>query len=268
MANFIKLLTDKGLEDLKKFAQGNLAIYANETLDKARFSTFEFTQCLLQNDTFPTLYDADDSISLWENDFRNSLLIYRFFAENEVPLTLLHDERLMAYITHFIYLDYMKKRWPIDDKHGDKRVLDRYFFRRAPYARNGILMLFWPAYLIAQVTELGNEELFEKKLRCFFENRVVLDRVLENNYSRNPAIFDMCVTSFLEWGDRADIVGHGRSRLLAKNINNVLAVTSLDAMSFDDGLAIIEGLFESIANGDFDNKASTSDDSEEEDEEE
>lgn len=263
----IKMLTEKGKDELFKDATTQKEFYRATAIEPSKYGMFDYPESVLSDDKYPELLDANENEPLWETDFKNSLKVYYFFANNRVPLSLMTDVRYMAYLTHFVFFDYMKKRWPIGEKRNIGRIKSQYFFNRSPSARNGILRLFWPAFLIAQSTDEGDEKTFENKLHCFFRNRIALDRILERNFSRNPLLLDHCIRAIMDLSDESLITSHGRSGLLGKMVVNVLSVSSLDAMDPKDSYGIVSSLTNDIANGLFDYKFNDSDDANVEDDE-
>lgn len=259
MSKKIELLTEKGKKDLMDFALEHPEMYQNDKINLAPYSTFQMNDVEIKDEyPFPVLDESVPQKDLWRVDYENSLKIYYFFIKNEIPISLMFDERYMALLAHREYFSYMSKRWPITERHNEGRIKSQYFFSRAPYARHGILRLFWPAYLISERS--SNLDEFKTKLECFFKNRVALDRILERSFSRNPNLLDACIRSILELGDGSLITGHGRSGILGKQINNILSVTSLDALGDDEAYNIIKKLVQDIANGQYDYKANLKDD--------
>jgi hypothetical protein len=263
----IVLFTSKGLDDFKDACLKNPALYQGPAPSLQQYGTFLYPDFSLDSN-YPTLLDTNDKDPKWFTDYQNSLLIYRYFGSQAVPLSIMFDERYMAHLTNHEFFEYMTKRWPVGGEHIDKRIKSLYFFQRAPHARNGILRLFWPAYLIAQTNAEESKETFEKKLYCFFKNRIALDRVLERNFSRNGVIFDCCIEAIMNLKEEETITGKKRSGILGKNIVNLLGVTSLDSMSRDEIYAITEKLVKDIAAGVYDfEKDKKKKDDEDEDEE-
>lgn len=87
------------------------------------------------------------------DDWKNAYLIFN--SMKNLPTIYARDERLWAYLTHFIYWDYMKTRW----YNSNIDLASRYFFKgnasgdtisvsSIPYTRNGIGRLWWGAYVV------------------------------------------------------------------------------------------------------------------------
>jgi len=63
-------------------------------------------------------------------DAENSKIIYT--ALRDLPLTLAIDERFWTYLTHVVFWDYMKARWPLESALATKEPVaylrEHYFF--------------------------------------------------------------------------------------------------------------------------------------------
>lgn len=249
----VRLLTEKGLDQIKADQKEIVDFYQQTKIDPTKYESFDYPDIEFQDSEYPKLEDQNEGEDLRKVDYRNSLILSRFFGKNNAPLSLLHDERYMAYLTHFVYFDYMKKRWPIKAGDESSRAVSQYTFFRAPYARNGILRLFWPAYLIAQASSTTDE--FEKKLYNYFANRLLLDRALERKYSVNPKILDLLIEVLMKFPDKTLLTGKNRSGILPKLVQNILATTSLDTMDRDAAFEIVNRAAQDVASGKYDHKS-------------
>jgi|GEM_PF-5482599 len=248
-AKEILMLTNDGLANLQK---REFEAYTRPSFPSDNEPTFAYPGKTLTGNypdlSDPSVYSKND---VWQADFQNSKTIGAFFDSNELPLSLLFDERYMAYLTHYVYFPYMKKRWPLKEgKAWEKRRNSRYCFDRAPSARHGILSLYWPRYLINQGENDLNRQ--DAKLKCYFENRNCLDRLLERTYSRNVAIFNDVLDAILSLPNPKLISSNGRSHLLGKLINNTLSVVSLDAMAPEKRKLVIAQTVKAVAEGNYD----------------
>jgi hypothetical protein len=80
-----------------------------------------------------------------KNDAENAKRIYIWLIKLTPALAM--EERLWAYLTHCVFQDYMKARWPADNANAIQR---RYLFEGKSFAalsRNGIARLWWAGYL-------------------------------------------------------------------------------------------------------------------------
>lgn len=263
---FVKLLTDKSLKALKDYELSNLNAFMGEGPKIEDYETFNYPYAKLEMEEYPALEFVSESSELWETDFRNSLTLFRALAaagqgEGRFPLSVLFDERYMAYLSHFVYFNYMQNRWPVKGEQNAGRASSQYFFKRAPEARHGILRLIWPAYLIsAGLEENEGSEVFEKRLKFFFKNRLTFDRILERRFSRGPKLFSIVLKAVSDLQDPSSISRNGRSGLLGKVLNNVLGTISLDSMDEGEVYKIVYDVAERIANGSYDTRADKRDD--------
>jgi hypothetical protein len=113
----------------------------------------------------PTEIFLDDSIILDPNksDMENSISLYG--AVKGLTEVQASDERLWVFLTHNIYWDYMRKRWPIEETQNPiSRIRDRYFMRNMnleSITRNGIARLWWYAHLTHDSSRENPFELLE-----------------------------------------------------------------------------------------------------------
>ena len=247
----VRLLTDNGLIQLKKASEEHPEYYVDTDPNIDDFDTFDYPDFIIPADEYPALkIPEDDGKSVNENDYNNSLILYRFFSENRIPLSLLFDPRYVSYLTHFVYLDYMRVRWPKDGTKSKGRIQDRYFFQRAPYGRQGILGLFWPAYLISLGTD--DRKVFSERLHFYFcGDRTLRDSVIEHAYSRNPKLFAAILNNLNSLGADDKFTGK-RADAYTKVIQNTLTVTSLDLLPDEELAAVLKTQLKSILAGDYD----------------
>lgn len=247
----IKLLTDNGLIQLKKASEEHPEFYRDVNPNVADFDTFDYPDLEIPAEEYPPLETPEAGGNGFnENDFHNSITLYKFFSLNRIPLSLLFDSRYVSYLTHFVYLDYMRARWPKEGVKSKGRIQDRYFFQRAPYGRQGILGLFWPAYVISLGTD--NPKTFKERLHFYFcGDRTLRDSVIEHVYSRNPKLFAAILNNLKTIGPE-DRFTSKRADAYTKVIQNTLTVTSLDLLPDDDLASVLDSQLKSILSGDYD----------------
>lgn len=119
----IKLLTDNGLIQLKKASEEHPEFYSDVSPNPDDFDTFDYPDFTIPAESYPELeIPESNSKNINENDYGNSLILYRFFSENRIPLSLLFDPRYVSYLTHFVYLEYMRARWPKEGVKSKGRI--------------------------------------------------------------------------------------------------------------------------------------------------
>lgn len=226
----IKLLTDDGLTKLMADSKEHIEWYASNFPSKS-YDTFTYPNFYCDAKDYPTLELPNPEKSAAEEDYEKAKILYEFFSENKFPLSLLFDARYQAYLTHFVYWDYMKARWPIGPEKGIGTVKARYFIDKGPKSRPGILGLFWPVYLIDHANVKNNtKDDKEARIRYYFcGNRIVRDKIVEHAYATNPDLFVAIIDNLRNGGD-SEIKKKVYSEAYSCLITNALSVLSLDIM--------------------------------------
>jgi hypothetical protein len=108
------------------------------------------------------------------------------------------DTRLWAYLTHVVFPDYTRSRWPIpgDVQKARRSIADHWFIRGrglASLRRNSIARLWWAARLTHKPWECAGFETFEQTdpytyLRVLFSNQDIYQGLLERTYGSSRAI--------------------------------------------------------------------------------
>jgi len=140
----------------------------------------------------------DDKRNLF--DLENSILLY----ENLIGMdeTKASDPRLWTYLTHVIFWNYMRKRWPVEGvENPTGRIIDRYhmkYLKLESLVRNGISRLWWYTHLTIDEKRKDKYEITRVLLskaditvgimeRTFGSNKNIRIALLEF-LSKNPAI--------------------------------------------------------------------------------
>lgn len=256
----IRLLTDKGLIDLKKASEEHPEFYTNKDPNPDEYDCFEYPDFSVPADDYPELMlPASDEESVNENDYQNSLILYRFFSKNRIPLSLIFDPRYLSYLTHFVYIRYMRHRWPTEGIKFKGRIPSRYFCDKTPYGRQGVLGLFWPAYLISLSTD--EPSVFKKRLHYYFcGNRTLRDSIIEHKYSRNPWLFSSIMENIASNDDAGVKLTGKKGKTYPKVVQNMLSVTSLDLLEKPELENILNEQVKIIASGAYDGAADFDDD--------
>lgn len=176
-------------------------------------------------------------------DAENAKIIYSAFMG--LPLTLAIDERFWAYLTHVVFWDYMRKRWPLDNAlqltDGPVSYLrEHYFFmgnRDRALIRNGLSRLWWYGYISHDATRGNPFELTEVLL----EKLDIAQQLLERSYSRNGTITKTILSMLVEKQAIGKPFSH-RSlfRPVVMHLNAIGGVTILDALIEDDIREIVD----------------------------
>ena len=275
----IRMMTDMGLDALKAHIADHLEAYQKPKfiVEGEDYSTAVYPGFSPRALSYPALhfdpnepFSSNDGNVKWQIDYENAKILFDFFTseENAFPISLITDQRYIVYLTHYVYFDYMKWRWPVIPSKDEKeikaavnRVLTRYCYGRAPYARNAILSLFWICAIVYRST--SNKQEGDDLLKCYFQTRNAFDRILERTFSHNIDVFTNCLKAVNSLSDYKLITAHGRDKKLGLLLNNELGVVSLDALPKEDCYNIIDQFVKDIANGKYDYHKDAGDDSEE-----
>lgn len=176
-------------------------------------------------------------------DLENTKIIYSKLKN--LPLTLAIDERFWAYLTHVVFWDYMRARWPLGDKKDKKKTEEylrtRYLFMPNPdrrLVRNGISRLWWYGHVSYDASRTNPFELTKALL---YKKLDVAQSLLERSYSRNKTITKTILSMLVEkeaagtpFSDRPTF------RPLVMHLNGIGGVTMLDSLVEDDIRNIVE----------------------------
>jgi len=229
------LLTDRSLKSLKADYSTHTDLYHEDKFPSDLLQTFVSEENLKDFSNYPELKDKGQEEEQWLSDYNNGLSLTTFFVDHDFPISLIVDERFVAYLTHSVYFEYMKKRWPVDEQHVN-RINERYLFMKFPLSRNGIVRLCWPIIVTADFS-LDDPYKYSK---VAFQYAGTVDKLLERKFSRNRSLLKACLQAISELPDPKEIVNKNRSGMLGKRLNNILSVISLDALTYDETLAVVK----------------------------
>lgn len=91
----------------------------------------------------PQLLIAGDDTAA--HDAANAQRVFEWLSKLTPAIAM--EERLWAYLTHVVFAEYMRARWPVT---GASAIHRRYLFEGKSFAslsRNGIARLWWAAFL-------------------------------------------------------------------------------------------------------------------------
>lgn len=127
------------------------------------------------------------------NDFQSSITLYENLNLNETQAS---DKRLWVYLTHVIFWDYMRERWPIKKNREYKpvnRIRDRYLLTTLnlrTLTRNGISRLWWYTHLTVDEDRKNKYELTEILLSRADLTVGITERALGSSYNARTAILE------------------------------------------------------------------------------
>ena len=251
---YVNLLTDKALSNMKAAIKEHPEYYSAEEYPKELLQ-FEPVPDFELEDDFPELQNRKADQSIYDVDCENSIILANFANKNQIPISLISDQRFEAYLTHVVYFDYMKQRWSIDDKNaGANRIESRYFFGKQYYSRCETLKLFWIGLIGHRAGKLGLPEGEEDPwfyTRYIYKHFAMVEKLFERAFAKSPKIIKEVLDAMIAIGD-VSLLSRGLPskdgkcpqdlQRFGKRINNVLAVVSLDALSLEDGSAFMQNV--------------------------
>jgi hypothetical protein len=210
---------------LRKDASANLSKYGGdtswmETLSDGKAYVHESSLVI---DPPPQLVITQGDNA--QNDAENAKRIYTWLIKLTPALAM--EERLWAYLTHCVFQDYMKARWPANDAGAIQR---RYLFEGKSFdslSRNGIARLWWAGYLTRDVKRENPFQLTE----TLFLRQDVHTSLLERRIGKCTKV-RAAVLDFLRENSAwlsSEAFGR-RIQVLLKELNLLGGVAILDAL--------------------------------------
>ena len=140
----IKVFTTPFLQRLGQRLQSEDVIRGYVAGKAPSFSASDIKDTILEIEELPKL-DADLTA------FENARALYE--SLRGLDRTMASDQRLWAWLAHVPFMDYMVKRWPVEDQPKEKRAhyIAQHWFVEAQtgrsYLRNSIALLWWGAHM-------------------------------------------------------------------------------------------------------------------------
>lgn len=182
-------------------------------------------------------------------DFENTKRVYE--GLKHIDRIQASDERFWAYLTHYKFWSYMKRRWPIDDviQSPANRIRDRYLFtgsKSKALVRNGLARLWWYGFLSYDSENSSNPyELTELLVGVHDIAHSVLERSFSN--CRNVTLAILSVIGKYRNDERVAKYRYNKEkgfrafyRHLLILLNYVAGVTVLDVLDREDVETILE----------------------------
>lgn len=176
------------------------------------------------------------------NDAENAKRIYTWLSKLTPALAM--EERLWAYLTHVVFIDYMKARWPVENVNTIQR---RYLFEGKSFAslsRNGISRLWWAGFLTHDGLRKNPFELTETLFLRQDIHVSLLERSISKCKSARFAVLDF-LRENNEWFSTKSF--GKRIQLLLKEMNLLGGVVILDAVPPEDLRLFLKKAGESLA---------------------
>ena len=230
-------IDDKILEDMKNEIESNLELYKQAEPWCEELLGVEISE--LEKPVELKIVAGDKG----QYDLENAILIYE--AMKDLPYTVATNENYWSFLTHTIYWDYMRNRWPVEAAQQDVTsfVQTRYMFhpKNKRYYRNGLSRLWLYAALTYDVDNNEDPYFYTK---IMLKNQDLAGLILETTtVSRNFK----ALKATLEVIQRIDkLEGNGEIekikgkrefiRELMKRVNFIGAITIWDSLSHDEAV--------------------------------
>lgn len=228
----IKYLKQEGLDRLKSNVANNIEkeYYTRDSIWVNEYLTED-----LIGDT--SIYINDIELVIpekqgTETDLENCKRIYN--AMKNMSIQTATEERIWAYLTHNVFWNYMRKRWPVEDANPqDSFIKMRYLFSKSmgqALLRNGISRLWWIAYSTYDESYEDPYYLTELLLR----DSDFQVGILERNFSRNQDITRNLLKAIAKYTDDNKFPSRQQRRDLIKHINLIGGTKVLDVLDYED----------------------------------
>lgn len=238
----LKMYTDSLLNELKTNVKNNLEKYKLLEPFVKDIPNYDVSLYNLEKEvTYPKLNYDNQNIPQWEADFNNAVLLHKeFVLKYQIPISVLSDERFIAYLTHDVYHEYMFYRWSFKN---EKRIKEKYFLVSQPFTRNTFLRYFWYTYISYDASLDNPYEL----TKIAFKNQDAVNQIMERKYSRNKKII---IPALKAMKDSPDIPNDKRG-LFGKYLNNVLSLYALDLYKEADLIDLCKKAIKDIVDIDY-----------------
>lgn len=180
-----------------------------------------------------------------DRDVENSLLMSQG-VEGLTPY-LARDERIWAYLTHTILLNYTRKRWPIPENDNDaiNYISDHFFSKgvRGVMRTNSVARLWWAAHLSNKVEGLSLED----SLNTFLYRKDVRGAIAERpSISRSSIIFSSVIKVMNESYNTKEkgLFNRKTNRESMKELNFIAGARLLQGMQEEEVFKVVKKCFE------------------------
>jgi hypothetical protein len=156
----VNFLKERALRELKSQIKDNLDLYRKDGFALRFADPFYWfaSEVELDESALKKMKLPDEQKNLFEVE--NCIAVYS--ALKGLTPSEATEERLWAYITHTVLLDYARARWPIpsDDTKAVKHIAAHFFAsdQRGLERDNAVSRLWWMSHLCSRVQKLKLEE--------------------------------------------------------------------------------------------------------------
>ena len=230
-------IDDKILEDMKNEIENNLDLYKQPTPWCEALLEVELDE--LEKPVELKIIEGDKG----EHDLENAILLYE--ALKHLPYTVVTNENYWAFLTHTVYWDYMRNRWPIENAQQDviSFVQTRYMFntKNKRYYRNGLSRLWLYAALTYDESNAEDPYFYT---RIMMKNQDLAGLILETttvsrNFKALKATLEIIrrIDTLEENSEIEKIKGKREFiRELMKQVNFIGAITIWDSLTHEEAV--------------------------------
>ena len=189
-----------------------------------------------------------DSIDRAAHDLENAISLYETLKE--LPYSIASDEKYWAFLTHTVYWDYMRKRWPVEESQQNEIefIKGRYFFssKSKNFYRSGLSRLWWYGALTYDENHPENPYYYtELMLRRKDIASLIMDspRVSRNRVATHAFLSCIEKITNLEENNKIEKINNreGFIRSIMKKLNYIGAVTIWDALDKEEAMSLLWG---------------------------
>lgn len=235
--NKLYYIDEKVLEDMKNEIENNLNLYKNPTPWCQKLLKVEIDE--LEKPVDLKIIEGDKG----QHDLENAILLYE--ALKDLPYTVVTNENYWSFLTHTVYWDYMRNRWPIEAAQKDEIsfIQTRYMFytKNKRYYRNGLSRLWLYAALTYDQSNDTDPYFYT---RIMMKNQDLAGLILETttisrNFKALKATLEIVqrIEVLEEKGEIEKIKGKREFiRDIMKQVNFIGAITIWDSLTHEEAV--------------------------------
>lgn len=196
--------------------------------------------------TKPAELKLPDSSDRASRDLENTIILYD--SLKDLPYSVASDEKYWAFLTHTVYWEYMRKRWPIEDSQQNdvEFIKGRYFFssKSKNFYRSGLSRLWWYAAVTYDENNYENPYYYTELM---LSRKDIASLIMDSpTVARNKVAtfaFLSCIEKLNKLEENQEIEKiKGREafiRTIMKKLNYIGAITIWDALDKDEAMNLL-----------------------------
>lgn len=207
----IKVFTSSYINQLGQRLQSEEAIAGYINGKSPGFIASDTRDTILEVTSFPNL-------TIENGDYENARMLFEMLKG--INPTLASDQRIWTWLAHVPFMDYMSKRWPVNEQPKEKRavyILGHWFVKTqasTSYMRHGIAMLWWGAF-----ATYGSERNDPFELTREFFSMQDYTRTLFGSLGRSDRFRKALLEYVVENPDLFKVHKEARIRFLMRRLN-------------------------------------------------